>query len=98
MLSAGLCHLLPQALPEIQPSVRVEDCELVKVKDFPTATFLCGLGLALTLVIDQIAEAASISFGVGHVDAHTEKQKPTEFEEGKANDSHETSVAVCSCD
>lgn len=49
MLSAGLCHLLAEALPEIQ----------AKVKNFPLGTFLCAAGYMLTLVADEIGASLS---------------------------------------
>ena len=43
MVSAGLCHLLGEALREL-PTTK-----------FPWATFLCGCGLLVTLCADQAA-------------------------------------------
>eukprot|EP00210_Caulerpa_lentillifera_P000230 g224.t1 len=46
MLSAGFCHLLADALEDIEE----------EVEDFPLGPFLCGLGFLTTLVVDQLAE------------------------------------------
>lgn len=70
MLSGGLCHLLPDAISEIQPSFDIKDCTKVRIKGFPMGTFLCGLGLVLTLITDQIAQAAMSRYGVSHNHSH----------------------------
>lgn len=53
MLSAGFCHLLADALPDIQ----------AKVTNFPLGPFLTATGYLLTLVADELAVAIS---GHGH--------------------------------
>lgn len=51
MLSACFCHLLAEALEEIEEAV----------PDFPLAPFLCAFGYLLTLTADQYATRASNS-------------------------------------
>lgn len=48
MVSAGLCHLLGEALRSMPPTML-----------FPLAPFLCGAGYMLTLVADRVAAHAS---------------------------------------
>lgn len=75
MLSAGFCHLLPEALPDIQPGFEFEpDCTKTRVKEFPLGTFLSGLGLLVTLVADQIAQGWSSRCGVPHAHGHSRAQ------------------------
>eukprot|EP00803_Ostreobium_quekettii_P004593 evm.model.scf_922.1 EVM.evm.TU.scf_922.1 scf_922:9446-13010(+) len=88
MLSAGFCHLLPESLPEIQPGLVArlegEECQLHAKKAFPWGTFLCAMGLVLTLVADQLAESRSASIGLGHVHGHNH---------ATVHDSHMSSIS-----
>lgn len=61
MVSAGLCHLLGEAIRDMSLHLNVIDGDASHT--FPWATFLCGCGLLITLCADK---GASILSSGGH--------------------------------
>jgi zinc transporter ZupT len=67
MVSAGLCHLLGEAIRDMN---RIQNEEGGKTQytshAFPWATFLCGCGLLITLCADKLATRLAESSSTSH--------------------------------